>query len=102
MCGIVLAIEPDYFNYTHLEPLIQCTDPIIHSKYPRHRLIHRTMCQKHKRIALARSVAFGSQERLHEFWRVGDKVLELAVDGVDREDCVLAHVRVTVLEASET
>ena len=36
---------------------------------------------------------------MDKIWRIGDEVLEVAVDGVDRKDGVLPDVGVTVLEA---
>src|ERR1700685_4272135 len=60
------------------------------------------MCQKHKRVPLARCVRLGRQERLHEFWSIGYEVFEFAVDSVYCKDGVFADVGVAVFEAGAT
>ena len=60
---------------------------------------YRALREEDKRIPLARRVRLGGEERLDELGRVGDEVLELAVDRVHGEDGVLAHVRVSVFQA---
>lgn len=57
------------------------------------------MCQKYEGVALARRVTFSGKEGLHELWRVWNEMLKLAVDGEDGKDSVLAHVRMTMLQA---
>lgn len=57
------------------------------------------MREENECISFASRVRFGDEEGMHEFWRVWDKMLKLAVDGVDCEYGVLAYVGMTVFEA---
>lgn len=98
VCRLLLAIQPDHLNDAHLQQLVHPRNLIEHRHDPLYRLGHRTLCKEHERIALARRVRLGGEERLDEFGCIGDKVLEFAVDRVHGEDGILAHVRVSVLE----
>jgi hypothetical protein len=57
------------------------------------------MCQKHKRIPLARRVRLRRKESLQELRGIGDEVFKFTIDGVYCEDGVFADIRVTVFEA---
>ena len=96
---IHLAVLPDDLNDAHLQQLVHPRDLVEHRHDVLDGLGHRALREEHERIPLARRVRLGGEERLDELRRVGDEVLELAVDRVHGEDGVLAHVRVPVLEA---
>ena len=99
MRRLLLAIQPNHLNNAHLQQLVHPRDLVEHRDDVLDGLGHRALREEHERIPLARRVRLGGEERLDELGRVGDEVLELAVDRVHGEDGVLAHVRVPVLEA---
>src|ERR1700690_2150151 len=90
MSRLILTIQPNDLNDAHLQQLIQPGNLLINAQYPLISLRHGTMCQKHKRVPLARCVRLGRQESPHEFWSIGYEVFELAVDGVYCKDGVFA------------
>ena len=94
-----LAVQPYDVDDHHLEQLVEPGDLVVDLAHVLDGARHSTVGEEDERIALARRVRFRGEERLDELGRVGDKVLELAVDRVHCEDRVLAHVRVPVLEA---
>lgn len=95
---LLLAVEPDDLYYTHLQQLIHGWDLIEHLNNVLHGLRHCTVGEEYERVPLARRVRLRSKESLYELRGIGYQVLELAVDGVDSKDSVLADVRVPVLE----
>lgn len=50
------------------------------------------MRQEHECVSLACRIRLGSQESLHQLWRIWDKMLELAVNSIHCEDGVLANI----------
>ena len=92
MSCLLLAIQPDHLNNAHLQQLVHRRDLVEHLQDILDRLGHRALREEDERIALARRVRLRREERLDELGRVGDEVLELAVDRVHGEDGVLAHV----------
>jgi hypothetical protein len=50
------------------------------------------MRQEDKGIPFAGGVSFCDEERVHELWRIRNEVFEFAVDRIDGEDSVLAHI----------
>ena len=99
MRRLLLAIQPNHLDDAHLQQLVHGRDLVKHLQDVLDSLRHGALREEHERIPLARRVRLGGEERLDELGRVGDEVLELAVDRVHGEDGVLAHVRVPVLEA---
>ena len=98
MSCLLLAIQPDHLNNAHLQQLVHTRNLIEDLQDVLDRLGHCALREKDECIALARRVRFRGKERLNELGRVGDEVLELAVDRVYSKDGVLADVRVSVLE----
>lgn len=96
---LLLAVQPDDLDNAHLQQLVHTRDLVKHLHNVLDRLRHRAVREEHERVPLARRVRLRREERLQQLGRVGDEVLELAVDRVHREHRVLAHVRVPVLEA---
>ena len=63
---IILAILPNDLYNSHLQPLVQTTYGILHTKDPLDSLVNSTMRQEYERIAFARGIALRSEESLHE------------------------------------
>ena len=99
MRRVRLAVLADDLDDAHLQQLIHTRNLVEHLNDPLDRLRHGAVREEDERIPLARRVGLGREERLDELGRIGDQVLELAVDGVDREDGVLADVGVSMFEA---
>ena len=99
MRRLLLTIQPNHLNNAHLQQLVHPRDLIEHRHDVLDGLGHRALREEHERIPLARRVGLRGEEGLDEFGRVGNEMLEFAVDGVHCEDRVLAHVRVSVLQA---
>ena len=102
MAGVSLAVSPNDFDDAHLECLVQRADRIGYADDVFDSLWHIAVRQKHKCVALARRVRFRHKESVHELCRVWNEVFEFAVDGVEREDGVLANVGMAMFEALAT
>jgi hypothetical protein len=98
MHRVLLTIQLDNLDNTHLQQLVHRRDLIKHAQHIFHSLGHRAISQKHESVPFTRRVRFGSEEGLNEFRRVGDEVLEFAVDGVYGKDGVLADVGMAMFE----
>ena len=99
MSCLLLAIQPDHLNNAHLQQLVHTRNLIEDLQDVLDRLGHRALGQENKRVAFARRVGLRGEESLDELRRIGDEVLELAIDRVYGEHGVLAYVRMPVLEA---
>ena len=99
MRRLLLTIQTDNLDDTHLQEFIHRRDLVEHLKDILDRLGHRALGQENKRVAFARRVGLRGEESLDELRRIGDEVLELAIDRVYGEHGVLAYVRMPVLEA---
>ena len=99
MRRLLLAIQPNHLDDAHLQQLVHGRDLVKHLQDVLDSLRHGALREEHERIPLARRVRLRGEEGLDEFGRVGNEMLEFTVDGVHCEDCVLAHVRVSVLKA---
>jgi hypothetical protein len=71
---------------------------IMHLRYVFDSLWHSAVREECKRVALACSVRFGSQERLNELRCIRNEVFVLSVNGVYRENSVFSNVRVSVFK----
>ena len=99
MGRVRLAIQPNDLDDTHLQQFVHARDLVEHLDDPLDRLRHGAVREEDERVTLARRVGLGGKERLDELWSIGNEVLEVAVDGVDRKDGVLPDVGMAVLEA---
>jgi hypothetical protein len=99
---VIFAVQPNDLNDAHLQQLVQSRYLIVNAQYPLDRFWHRAVGQKDERVPLARRVRLGSEERLHQFGSVRDEMFEFAVDRVDGEHGVFAHVRMAVFETRST
>lgn len=102
MRGVCLAVQANDLNNAHLQQLIHARNLVKDLQNVLHSFWHRKVREEYERVPLARRVGLGSEERLNELRRIGNEVLELAVNGVYSEDGVLAHVGVTVFKTRAT
>ena len=97
--GLLFTIQPNDLDDAHLQKLVHARDLVEHLQDIFDCFGHRALREEDERVALARRVGLGSEEGLNELRRVGDEMLELAIDRVHGKDGVLADIRVPVLEA---
>ena len=102
MLGIRLAVQSNDLNNAHLQQLIHSWDLVEDLQNPLNRLGHGAVRQENECVAFACRVGLGGEERLDQLGCVGYEVLEFLVYGIDGEYGVLAHIRVSVLEAGAT
>lgn len=102
MCWVTLAVRSDDLNNAHLKRLVQAWNWIVDAQDIFHRFLHWTVREKDERVPFTRRISFGNEECVHELWCIWYEMYKFAIDGVNREDSILAYVRVSMLKTWST
>mmetsp|Transcript_10832 Transcript_10832/g.28114 ORF Transcript_10832/g.28114 Transcript_10832/m.28114 type:complete len:938 (-) Transcript_10832:320-3133(-) len=95
---IAAAHLADELEHDELEQVAVVRDLLQVVREEGHGALLRAVEQHQERVALAGHVRLGVQQRVDQLGRVGHQPLEVAVDGVRRQNRRAPHVRVPVLE----